>query len=379
MCRILLVLLIACAAIAADAVPVKDTVNSAIAAQVSNLMQKNTDKVTAANVETIKGLKALLAKNKKDKAASVLIAVKIHKLDANDVDALGILKDVPLTSMSAEETPATNPIVYGPGRQLAALADQTINESSGLACSRTTPGVFWTHNDSGGKAEFYAFNLKGEALGNYPLQGAGAQDWEDMCSFSIAGQSFLLVADVGDNAVKRKLYSLYVATEPQKIIKPDKPQPLNLFMRLDFTYEDGSHNCESVGVDPVRREIVLVSKTSERTCKVYAMPLPVEKTPPQAVAKALATLTIPTTCAMDISPDGLRALVLTYGNAFEYTRLADEDWSKGFARPPRVIEMPARAQGETACYGADGVTIYLTSEKIPTPLLEVAPVAKAKE
>lgn len=93
--RIVPVLLIACAAMAADAAPAKDTVNPAIAAQVSNLMQKNADKVTAANAETIKGLKALLARNKKDKAASVLIAIKIHKLDANDADALVILKDVP--------------------------------------------------------------------------------------------------------------------------------------------------------------------------------------------------------------------------------------------------------------------------------------------
>jgi len=87
----------------------------------------------------------------------------------------------------------------------------------------------------------------------------------------------------------------------------------------------------------------------------------------------MATLTIPTTTAMDISPDGLRALVLTYGAAYEYTRQPGEDWSRGFERQPRIINMPARAQGETACYGSDGMTIYLTSEKIPTPLLEVKP------
>ena len=91
------------------------------------------------------------------------------------------------------------------------------------------------------------------------------------------------------------------------------------------------------------------------------------------MAKPVATLTIPTTSAMDISPDGLRALVLTYGDAYEYTRQAGEDWSRGFARQPRVIKMPARRQGESACYGPDGVTIYLTSEKTPTPLIEVAP------
>lgn len=280
----------------------------------------------------------------------------------------------------AEKTaPPAKPIVYGAGRELAKLANQVITESSGLACSHAVPGVFWTHNDSGGKAQLYAFNLKGEDLGAYFVQGAAARDWEDMCSFSIAGRHFLLVADVGDNKAERKVCTVYIANEPASIAKQAKPPSLTLFARQDFAYEDGSHNCEAAAVDPVRREIILVSKTNDPICKAYVLPLPLEKNPKKTVAKAIATLTIPTTCAMDISPDGLRALVLTYGDAHEYTRQPDEDWSKGFARQPRVIKMPGRAQGESVCYGADGVTIYLTSEKTPTPLLEVAPAGRAED
>ena len=274
---------------------------------------------------------------------------------------------------TGKTTPNTKPVAYNTGREIAKLANPSITESSGLACSRATPGVFWTHNDSGDQARLFAFNLKGEDLGTYPIHAASAQDWEDMCSFSITGKHFLLVADTGDNNVQRKFYSIYIAHEPVINSTQAKPQLLSLFAQQDVTYEDGSHNCESVAVDPVRREIVLVSKTSESTCKAYVLPLPLKKNPRRAVAKPVATLTIPTTSAMDISPDGLRALVLTYGDAYEYTRQAGEDWSRGFARQPRVIKMPARRQGESACYGPDGVTIYLTSEKTPTPLIEVAP------
>lgn len=280
----------------------------------------------------------------------------------------------------AEGAPAqAKPVEYGPGREIAKLADASITESSGIACSRTTPGVFWTHNDSGGKPHLSAFNMKGEDLGAFPVQGATVQDWEDMCSFTIAGKPFLLVADVGDNKVQRKNCTFYIAYEPADIGRQARAQPLALLARQEFTYDDGPHNCESVAVDPVRREIILVTKTSDPTCKVFALPLPTEKNPGKAVMKAVASLTLPTTSAMDISPDGLRALVLTYGDAYEYSRQPDEDWGKAFARPPRRIKMPARAQGESACYGPDGVTIYLTSEKVPTPLLEVAPIAKPKE
>ena len=91
----------------------------------------------------------------------------------------------------------------------------------------------------------------------------------------------------------------------------------------------------------------------------------------RAVAKAVATLKLPVTTAMDISPDGRRCVVLTYGPAFEYTRKAGETWKEAFARAPRMLSTPARQQGESICYGRDGKTLYLTSEKLPAPLWEL--------
>ncbi len=41
--------------------------------------------------------------------------------------------------------------------------------------------------------------------------------------------------------------------------------------------------------------------------------------------------------------------------------------------------MPQRNQGESVCYGADGRTLYLTSEFAPTPLLEVPAEPDAKD
>ena len=179
---------------------------------------------------------------------------------------------------------------------------------------------------------------------------------------------------MGDNYSQRKSYTLYFVEEPALRGRPAGPARLPVAIRVDFTYEDGPHNCECAAVDPVRKEVLLVSKTTENRCKVYVLPLPRTDRVKDAVAKAVATLEIPTTTAMDVSPDGLRAVVLTYGNACEYTRAAGEDWSAAFSRAPRTLTMPSRAQGESICYGADGRTLYLTSEKVPTPLFEVAPV-----
>jgi len=64
-------------------------------------------------------------------------------------------------------------------------------------------------------------------------------------------------------------------------------------------------------------------------------------------------------------------VVLTYGNAYEFTRENGEACNMAFARQPAEILMPDREQGESICYSLDGKSLYLTSEKLPAPLWEV--------
>jgi hypothetical protein len=123
-------------------------------------------------------------------------------------------------------------------------------------------------------------------------------------------------------------------------------------------------------VDPVKREVIFISKRSPQRL-VYSIPLP-EKSPRAIVkAKKIATIKLPGATAMDISPDGRRAVMLSYGPAYEFTRGEKETWAQAFARKPRAIAMPWRRQGESICYGVDGKSLYLTSEKLPTPLWKV--------
>src|SRR5215213_3894622 len=69
---------------------------------------------------------------------------------------------------------------YGPPVNIASLKDKSVSESSGLVASRRTPGVYWTHNDSGDGPFIYAFNSRGEASGVFRVTGAQARDWEDI-------------------------------------------------------------------------------------------------------------------------------------------------------------------------------------------------------
>jgi len=274
---------------------------------------------------------------------------------------------------SARSKPAPiERINYLRGRELAKLTNKYIDESSGLTVSRANKGVLWTHNDSGNAPQFFAINYAGADLATVKLVGVTARDWEDMCSFTINRKHFIMLGDVGDNGGTRLDCRLYVVPEPRlNTARRGSKLKARPAMTIEFGYQDGPRNCESVGVDTTTRTIYLVSKHLLGVCKVYAMALPNRSPKKPLVAKPIATLRLPTTTAMDISANGRRAVVLTYGHAYEYVRRSDETWAKGFARQPRMIRIPRRRQGESICYGPAGRSLYLTSEKLPAPLIQI--------
>ncbi|MDP6544130.1 MAG: hypothetical protein QGH60_09085 [Phycisphaerae bacterium] len=269
-------------------------------------------------------------------------------------------------------------IAYLPGKELCKLDKEAIDESSGVAAGRANKGVLWTHNDSGDKPRIFAFNHAGSDLASVKITGAAARDWEDICSFAIGRRNFIMIADVGDNASKRSICTLYVVPEPRLNVRQrGRKMSVPVAMTINFRYEDGAHNCESLAVDTTTKTIYLVSKCYGLACKVYALALPARSPKKTLVAKAVASLRIPTATAMDISPDGLRAVICTYGNAYEYIRRPDETWAVGFSRAPRTIRLPLRTQGESICFGPDGQTLYLTSENLPAPLIRIPVKAPA--
>ena len=266
-------------------------------------------------------------------------------------------------------------VQYLKPKKLATLANSMIAESSGLACSRLEQGVFWTHNDSGDEARIYAFDRRGRNRGIFLISNVSAQDWEDMASLVLDGQPCLLLADIGDNLARRKAYVLHLVKEPVlRGLTPDQTQPWPILQTIHFIYEDGSHNCEAVGFDEKNRTILLVTKERTAGSGVYSFiwPEASNSTEKPVVARRIATTHFPLVTAMDIHSDGQRAIVTTYGLAFEYLRSPAETWAQAFAREPGPVITPFRRQGESVCYCTEGTTLYFTSEKRPTPLFELS-------
>jgi hypothetical protein len=283
----------------------------------------------------------------------------------------------------ADDAAATDAaaFAFGEARSLCQLDAAEVVESSGVACSRVADDRWWTHNDSGDEPRLFAFDRAG-ATRAFDVTGAQADDWEDICSFEKDGKGWLLIGDTGDNKSKRKGVALYLVEEPRSLPpKEAAAASLPVARRLQVRYEDGAHDCEGIAVDPVSEKVLLVTKvrSAEVRPAVYFFALGVLTGPAlegPVVARKLADLPAPVpllTTALDVSPDGLRLVVLSYGDAYGWTRTKDEHWDAALGRAPVQITMPKRGQGEALCFGRDGRALYLTSEGSPCPVWELPP------
>ncbi|MEO2015285.1 MAG: hypothetical protein ABGZ53_13020 [Fuerstiella sp.] len=259
---------------------------------------------------------------------------------------------------------------------IAVVEDKRINECSGIATSYVNPNAVWMHNDSGDKPRLFLVGLDGVTQAVVEVAGAAAYDWEDVCSFQIDGESWLLIGDVGDNLARRgnghPACQLFLLREP---VVPAAKRPAkikwNVSSTITFSYTDGPANCEGVAVDVKRREILLLTKSWPHKCGLYRLPLNTRDVRQKPVAKRIAAVFIPFATALDISPDGRTMAICTMLNGLAVTRTSGQTWASALAKPTTAFTLPPRIQGETICFDRSGKRLYVNSEGSGQPLWRV--------
>ncbi len=254
-------------------------------------------------------------------------------------------------------------------------------ETSGLAASRRSADLLWTHDDSGGAAALYALRTNGRSVGTLRIQGEKNEDWEDLAAFTLDGKAWLLIADTGDNDAKRATVRLHLVEEPSlEQLQADRELSAKPTRTLRVRYEDGPRDCEAVAVDPLERAIYLLTKR-ERVPRLYRVELEPKDGNAITLARHVGQVTRvpqPTTAqrkiksylgkrrgevtAMDFTADGSAAVVLTYGDLLYYPRRPGEPWAEALARDPVALVTPDLLQVEAVCFSADGKQIYVAAE-----------------
>ena len=150
-----------------------------------------------------------------------------------------------------------------------------LRESSGLAVSRTQPGVLWSHNDSGDAPTLYAIDLKGRLLARAAVTDAVAVDWEDIsmgtCPWKEpSGRQCLYVADTGNNNRSRDVLTVFVVVEPTiSGADPSRPLPVQAHA-FRFRYPREREDAEAIAVLP-NGDVTIVTKGRTPTISFFGV------------------------------------------------------------------------------------------------------------
>ncbi len=295
-----------------------------------------------------------------------------------------LLQCQPLT-LEADRQPDT-----GAFQQPLTVANPGLNELSGLAGSTRRAAVLWALNDSGNASQLFAIDKHtGADLGQITVRGVVNIDWEDLAAFSLHGQHWLLIADVGDNDAVRQLVHLWLVPEPQPDADGHYSGSVQPAADLAYVYPAGPRDAESVAVDVSAGQIIVISKR-DRLPGVYQLPL-LLSTPDQVLTAELTTrithlqqpnaadqalfgqytpwISQPTGLTIRALPNGdQQALLLTYKQLYQYRKTVSTSWAETFSQPPLIVTMPYLRQAEAVSFDQQDDFFWLTSEQLPTPL-----------
>ena len=248
---------------------------------------------------------------------------------------------------------------------LGQLEYEWLNEASGLAASKNNENVLWSHNDSGDDNVIYALNLHGEHLGIYTIDGASARDWEDIAvgPGPVEGESYIYIGEIGDNYSQYDEKYIYRVPEPNVDSNQD---PVDMTLTdvetISYQYPDGNRDSETLMVDPLTKDIYVVSKREWEDIRVYRAPYP-QSTSDLITLDHVATLNLYNVVGGDISPSGLEILIKTYPAIYYWSRSVDENLWEAFDEEPVVVPYTEELQGEAVCWDVDGMGYFSAGEE----------------
>lgn len=241
------------------------------------------------------------------------------------------------------------------------IANGIIDEASGLAASAALPGYLWTIQDSGQPNALYLISKDGKTIKEYNVPGTNNHDWEEVTvgPGPDNGVSYAYIADIGNN--NQPVTTTNTIYRIPEITGTDGSFSQNALQKITFSYPDGPHDAEALIVDPVTKDIFVLSK--ENT-KIYRLAFP-QSTDGVSVAEKVGSVPgVALTTAGSVSKDGSEILVRTYFAVYYWKRSNGETVAQTLARSAnKTLTVIPESQGEAICFEHEGKGFYTLSEK----------------
>lgn len=213
--------------------------------------------------------------------------------------------------------------------------------------------------DGGNAAELTLLSHQGKVVGTVPLRPLTNRDWEDLTigPGPQDGVSYLYLADIGYNDAKNDVNYVYRFTEPKTL-----SEPVSTIEKIAFRYPDGPRDAETLLIDPLTKDLWLVSKR-ETNVHLYRLPYPQSTTTVQ-VAQAQGELPLSFVVSGSISSDGREIILKTYTGVYYWSRAGSESIADALQkRSARNLPYRLEPQGETICFDKDNTGYFTLSER----------------
>lgn len=243
---------------------------------------------------------------------------------------------------------------------LCTVSDPRLGEASGLAVDGERLLMV---NDGGSALEVLVLDRSCRVT-SVITSTVDPYDIEDLAR---AADGTLWLADIGDNSRDRDTVALHALREDGQS---------ELFR---FSYADGPHDAEALLLDVGGRPFVLTKELSglagiytpsssaptvlSRVGSLELTPTGTPGGPVGPIGQVLVT-------GAALSPDGTRAVVRTYTDAYVFT-VPDEDLVAALASVPVRVALPPSPQGEAIAFDSNGRDLLVTSEGTPFDVMVV--------
>lgn len=244
------------------------------------------------------------------------------------------------------------------------LKTGSLPELSGLVrASDTGQDTYWGEEDSGNKSAIYLLDTLGRLLGTKYLPGVFNRDWEDIAAGPgpAKGSFYLYLGDIGDNLHIFPFITIYRFIAPSPQVSTWKDSLIGKFDALNFIYPDGPHDAEALMVDPLTRDIYVLTKESQ--AGLYVGRYPQNTTEAMRLVR-LGTIPISTVTAADITADGRGILIKNYDAVYYWTRRTGESIAGCLRQAPARLAYHKEFQGEAIAWDAAGKSFFTISEKV---------------
>lgn len=255
------------------------------------------------------------------------------------------------------------------------LFNDAIREASGIVASALHPGLFYVHDDSGGRARFYAIDESGGDKGSFDVLGATNVDWEDAARGPCGETWCLYFGDIGGGKSKeRHDVVIYRVHEPAEV----GPGPHSVTSEaMRFAYLDGAFDAETLLVHPNTGAITVVTKVKSGSSSIYEAVPPFSSdkiTPLAKVGEVAATRGSPRFTGGAVHPAGLGVLLRTYTDVFFYAMQPEQSVGRALSGAPCVLVGPKEEHGEAIAWlpSGDGFVTVSEGENAPVWVAQCA-------